>query len=182
LKRGISSYLPLSLRSILTWVAFVSVFCSAARANAADSVVLKYSFLRETISVPELSTFTRTGELSPTLKVYLKLAGREPDELRRVLTQEVKVNPIFLSQVLNSPIGGVMLDQVSQVVHTPSNRANRESLRGALVSSALPDGQITLIETLESYPTPEVHVEGDRLVEFAQNLRRVIGRIPNIGL
>jgi thioredoxin reductase len=75
-----------------------------------------------------------------------------------------------------------MLDQVSDVVHTPTNRANRESLRGALVSSALPDGQITLIETLENYPTPEVHVEGERLVEVAQKFRDLFGRLPNLGL
>jgi len=75
-----------------------------------------------------------------------------------------------------------MLDQVSQVVHTPTNRANRESLRSALVSSALPDGKITLIETLEKYPTQEVHVEGDRIAEFVDNMRRVFGRLPNIRL
>jgi hypothetical protein len=167
---------------MLGLVTFLGVFYGSDRADAADSVVLKYRFLRETVSVPELSTFAQTGELSPKLQIYLKLAGREPEQLRRALTQEVKVNPILLSEVLNSPIGGVMLDQASQVVHTPSDRANRESLRGAIVSSALPDGKITLIETLENYPTPEVHVEGDRVVEFAQNLRRVIGRLPNIRL
>jgi hypothetical protein len=75
-----------------------------------------------------------------------------------------------------------MLDRASEVVHTPSNRANRESLRGAIVSSALSDGQITLIETLENYPTPEVHVEGERLVDFVQNIRRLLGGLPNIGL
>jgi len=72
------------------------------------------------------------------------------------------------------------LDQASQVIHTPSNRANRQSLRGALVSSALPNGKITLIETLQNYPTPEVHVEGDRLVEVVQRISQVTERLPNI--
>jgi hypothetical protein len=133
------------------------------------------------VSVPELSTFAQTGELSTKLQFYLKLARREPDQLRRTLTQEIKVNPILLSRVLNSPIGEVMLDQASQVIHTPTNRADRESLRGAIVSSALPDSQITLIEILENYPTPDVHVEGDRIVEVVQKISQVIGRLPNIG-
>lgn len=180
-KRIMSPYLPLSRRFILGLLTFISVFCFSAHADAADSVVLKYRFLRETVSVPELSTFAQTGELSTKLQIYLKLAGREPDQLRRTLTQEVKVNPFFLSRVLNSPIGEVMLDQVSQVVHTPTDRANRESLRGAIVSSALPDSQMTLIEILENYPTPEVHVEGDRIVEVVQQISQVIGRLPNIG-
>lgn len=176
-----SPYLPLSRRFILSLLAFISVFCFSAHADAAESVVLKYRFLRETVSVPELSTFAQTGELSTKLQFYLKLARREPDQFRRTLTQEIKVNPILLSRVLNSPIGEVMLDQASQVIHTPTNRADRESLRGAIVSSALPDSQITLIEILENYPTPDVHVEGDRIVEVVQKISQVMGRLPNIG-
>jgi len=166
--------------SFIFGLVVASVLYPGARADAAESVVLKYLFLRETISVPELATFARTGELSSTLRTYLKLAGRDPNELRRALTQEVKVNPNTLSRVLNNPIGEIMLDQVSEVIHTPDNRANRQSLRGALVSSALPDGQITLIETLENYPTPEVHVEGQRLVEVAKKIQDVLRRLPNI--
>ena len=175
-------YLPLSRRFIFGLVALLGFFVGSVPANAAQSVVLKYSILRETISVSELTAFAKTGDLSPSLKAYLKLAGREPDQLRRALTQEVPVNGTLLYGVLTSPVGNVMLDQVSEVVHTPDNQANRESLRGALVSSALPDGKITLIEMLENYPTPEVHVEGERLVEVVGKITRVLGRLPNIKL
>jgi hypothetical protein len=175
-----SPNLPRATRLILGWFALMGILCWSHRADAAQSVVLKYRFLREKVSVPELSTFAKTGELSPTLKTYLRLAKREPDELRRALTKEVKVNPNLLYRVLNSPIGELMLDQVSEVVHTPDNQANRESLRGALVSSALSDNQITLIETLENYPTPEVHVEGERLVEVTQKIGDVFRRLPTI--
>lgn len=174
-------YLPLKSRFIFGLVALLEICVCSAPAEAAQSVVLKYSILRETISVPELTTFARTGEISPLLKAYLKLAGREPDQLRKTLTQQIPVNGTLLYGILTTPVGAVMLDQVSEVVHTPDNQANRESLRSALVSSALPDGKITLIETLENYPTPEVHVEGDRLVDVVRNITRVMGRLPNIG-
>jgi hypothetical protein len=160
----------------------LGVFYGSPRADAADSVVLKYRFLRETVSVPELTTFAETGELSSSLRAYLRMASREPEELRRTLTQEVQVDPILLYRVLNSAPGELLLDRVSQVIHTPTNRANRQSLRAALVSSALPDGNITLIETLQNYPTPEVHVEGERLVEVVRNINRVLGRLPDIRL
>lgn len=171
---------PRAISWVFGLVVLAGILCPVSGADAAQSVVLKYRFLRETISVAELSTFARTGELSPTLRTYLKLAGREPEQLRRALTQEVKVNPNLLSQLLNTPIGGLMLDQVSEVVHTPDNVANRESLRGALVSSALPDGKVTLIETLEEYPTPEVHVEGERVVEVAQKIGNLFRGLPNL--
>lgn len=173
-------YLPLSLRALVGLVVLMGMFSYGSPADAAERVVLKYRFLRETISVRELRSLADTGEVSTKLQVYLKLAKRDPQELRRALTQEVKVNPNFLYRVLNTPVGGGMLDEVSQVIHTPSNRANRESLRSAIVSSALADEKITLIETLENYPTSEVIVEGDRLVEVAQRMTRVLGRLPSI--
>ena len=175
-------YLPQSMRLLVAWFALTGVLFGNARVEAAESVVLKYRFLRETISVRELSTFAKTGELSTKLRVYLALAKREPKDLRRALTQEVPANPNVLYQVLNSFVGELLLDRVSEVVHTPSNRANRESLRSALVSSGLRDNKITLIETLENYPTPEVHVEGERLAEAAQRMVRVLGPLPNLKL
>lgn len=93
-----SCCIPLSPRFTLGLVALISVLSWSVQANAAESVVLKYSFLRETISVPELSTFAKTGELSTKLRVYLKLAGQEPERLQRLLTQEVKVNGTVLSR------------------------------------------------------------------------------------
>lgn len=178
-KRKIN-YCSLALHSLVSSVVLQSIFFFSTPVEAAESVVLKYRFLRENVSVSELRTLADTGELSPKLQFYLKLANREPAELRRTLTQEVKVNPTLLYRVLNTPIGEAMIDRVSEVVHTPTNRANRESMRGALVSSALPDGKITLIETLENYPTPEVHVEGERLAEIMENIRRLLGRLPRL--
>lgn len=175
-----SRYLPLSWRFILGLVALIGVFHGSARADAADTVVLKYRFLRETVSVPELTTFAETGELSTSLRAYLRMAGKEPTELRRTLTQEVPVDGVMLYRVLNTPPGELLLDRASQVIHTPTNRANRQSLRGALVSSALPNGKITLIETLQNYPTPEVHVEGERLVEVVEKISQVTERLPNV--
>ncbi|MEW6495540.1 MAG: alpha/beta hydrolase [Cyanobacteriota bacterium] len=175
-------YFSFAQRLSIGLIALVGVFLGNAPAQAAQTVVLKYRFFRESVSVPELTRFVETGELSRSLRFYLRVAKKEPAELRNALTQEVKVNPLLMYRVLNTSVGEVMLDRASEVVHTPTNRANRESLRGALVSSALPDGNITLLETLQNYPTPEVHVEGDRLVEFTQNIRGVLGRLPNIKL
>ena len=172
----------LKFTTLLGSIVFTSVLLFSNPVNAAESVVLKYKFLRETVSVPELSTFAQTGELSSSLRAYLKLAGKEPDDLRKALTQEIPVQGVLLSRILNNPLGEAMLDRVSEVVHTPSDRASRESLRSALVMSALDDDQITLIETLENYPTREVHLEGDRLVEIVQDIAQVAGSLPNIDL
>jgi hypothetical protein len=173
-------YLERLLRNGFWGVAIVSLLLNCLPAAAAETVVLKYRIFRESISVPELTTFTQTGELSESLRSYLDLTKQDPQNMRRTLTQEINVNPLVLYQVLNSRFGETLLDQVSQVVHTPSNGASRQALRGAIVSSALPDGKINLIEILQNYPTAEVDLEGDRLAEVYGQINRLARRIPRL--
>ncbi len=148
--------------------------------KAAEKVILKYRFLRESVSVTELTTFAETGKLSSSLNSYLGMANKEPDDLERALTKEVKVNGLLLSRILNTTPGELILDQMSEVIHTPSQRASRQSLRSALVQSALPDGNITLLEVLQNYPTEDVIVEGERVVEVLTKIEKLTELIPNL--
>jgi hypothetical protein len=150
------------------------------QANAANTVILKYGFLRESISVAELSTFTKTGEMSSSLRNYFNLANQNPETVRKILTDKIPVNGVLLSKILNSLPGEFLLDTLSNYITTPSGRASKESLRGAIVTSALPDNNIQLIEVLENYPTSEIQVEGDRLLEMYKSIKEVIEKIPLI--
>lgn len=148
--------------------------------KAADQVILKYSILRESVCISELSTLAKTGETSSSLNTYLKIANKQPEDLRRILNQNIDIDPVFLLKILKSFAGDFLLDEVSQVIHTPSRRANRESLRGALVTSALSDRNIRVIEILENYPTSEIHVDGDRLADIYQQINAVVSKIPHL--
>ena len=140
------------------------VFYSSAAA-AAEKVVLKYSAIRMTLPVSELEIFAETGKMSPGLEMLLGKAKKEPETVRRSLMRPVKVSQSLLDRTLNSKVGEIILDEVAQVIRTPSGKANREALREALVLSATNDNEITLLETMKNYPAAEVDVEGDRLVE-----------------
>jgi hypothetical protein len=172
--------LILRLRRLLAVGASAGILLSSSGAIAAEQVVLKYKILREKISVPELTRLTETGVPSPALAAYLKLAGKNPQDLRQPLTRVVKVNPLLLDRALNSWVGDAVLDQMSQAIHTPSNQANRQALRAAIILSATPDGNLTLMEVLQNYPTEEVEVEGDRLVAAFRQLSRLNDRLENL--
>jgi hypothetical protein len=156
------------------------MFLIISEVEAADTAIIKYGVFQESVSVPELSHFAETGELSSSLKAYLKMANKEPEQLRQALTEQVTVKAVTLSKFLNSFLGEMLLDQMSEVIHTPSQSASREALRGALVTSAVPDNNIKLIEVIENYPTSDVYVEGDRLAEAYRLLNRVLGKIPQL--
>lgn len=180
-------FLPLRRASVLVAGLTILLFSSSMmlpwgvhQAIAAEQVVLKYRIFRESISVEELSAFAETGELSKSLRINLALARQDPKAVRRYLTEPVKVNLLLLDRLLNSPVGNLVLDQVSEVVHTPSGKADRQALRSALVISASRDSNISLIEVIQNYPTQAVQVEGDRLESAYRQLRRLGGRLQDL--
>jgi hypothetical protein len=153
---------------------------SSIPAFAAERIVLKYRVFRESISVEELATFAETGKLSTQLKINFALARQDPKAIREYLIAPVKVNPVILDGVLNSPVGNVILDELSQVIHTPSGKADRQALRSDLVLSASDDGQVTLLEIMQNYPTAELEVEGERLETAYRQLRRLQASLKDL--
>ncbi|MFM7577386.1 MAG: alpha/beta hydrolase [Microcystaceae cyanobacterium] len=154
----------------------------ALPSHAAEKVVLKYSILQESVSVPELSQLSQTGEVSPSIQAYLTLANRQPEELRQWLNASLAVTPQALTDLLNSFVGKYLLGRLNEVVHTPSDRSNTEALRGALITSAQGDNRVSLIEVLENYPTPEIHIEGDRLMELYQQIKVAADKFSRLSL
>ncbi|MBC7968536.1 MAG: alpha/beta hydrolase [Verrucomicrobia bacterium] len=137
---------------------------------AAEKVILKYGIFQESLSVAELTSFAETGNPSPTLAAYMKLANKKPEAIREALTRQVTISSIVLDRALNNVVGERVLDEVGGTIHTSTNTANRQALRSALVLSASDDGKLSLIEAIQKYPTQDVEVEGDRLVETAVKL------------
>ncbi len=149
------------------------------QAIAAERVVLKYKILRESVSVPELTTFAQTGQVSNDLQTYFRLSGQKPETVRRTLTQPIKVDPVLLDRVLNSPIGDGILDQLGQAIQTPKGGAERQALRAALTLSASGDGTVSILEILQNYPTQEVVVDGNRIEGAYRRLNELADRLRN---
>ena len=182
----LSSFLRRSLILSVT----LAITLSSKSAFAAEQVVLKYRIFRSSISVKELTNFAQTGELSTSLRVNLALAKQNPKAIRQYLTQPVAVNIRLLDRVLNSPVGNVVLDQISEAIHTPSRKADRQALRAALILSASRDypsgstvnsrNSISLIEIIQNYPTSEVEVEWEVLERAYRQLSQLAGTLQDL--
>jgi hypothetical protein len=166
----------------LTILVGLGFFCSSLPASAAEKVILKYKIFQGSIPVADLSALAQQGEVSPALKAHLETANKKPEDLRRLLNLQVKVNAVILSKILKSSIGDLLLDYMSQVIHTPSENSDREALRGSLVTSAISDNRVKLIEVLENYPTSDVYLEGDRIADVYGGFKKIIENFPCVPL
>jgi hypothetical protein len=134
------------------------------------SLVVTFGPFESSISLEELVTFVNTGTLPRGWQFYLRVAGIEQEDLRRVLSQEVSANVTFLDDTLNKLLGEYALFQVGQIVHTRSRQANIQALRSALVLSASDDGKLTFLEFLGNYPNPELYFDGSKAASLGQKI------------
>ncbi|MCT7951707.1 alpha/beta hydrolase [Ancylothrix sp. C2] len=166
---------------------FVGLGGGILQANAAEKVVINAGIHQASIPLQDLQNFAETGEVSPALEDVLRVSQRDSEQTRKALTRQVPVDLLFADKALNHPLGGVLLDQISVVIHPPTTTANRVALRSAIVLSASEDNQVSLLEIIENYPSSELHVEGDRIVEASEKLGRLsegmkeaMRRVPEI--
>ncbi|HTL89734.1 MAG TPA: alpha/beta hydrolase [Leptolyngbya sp.] len=167
------------IRSFLSFGVSAGILFASGQAIAAERVILKYKVLRESVSVPDLTTFAQTGQASNDLQAYFRMSGQKPETVRTTLTKPIKINPILLDRVLNSPVGNGILDQLGEAIQTPKGGAERQALRAALTLSASGDGSLSILEILQNYPTEEVVIDGDRVEVAYRRLNELADRLRN---
>ena len=168
----------LRLSLTLAFVGGLSIAGRPTSAIAAEKIVMKYGPLRRSLPVEDLRTLSDTGKTSRKLRRYLKLAKQSPDSLRTRLNQPVAMSVVTLDSRLNSLPGRLLLDEAGRYIHPPGQQGSRQALRSALVLSASDDNQITLIESLENYPTPDVEVDVDKTVALYRRIDGVMNNQP----
>lgn len=155
------------------------------RAVAAERIYFTYGPIGRSIPIADLRAFADTGKTTQQLRWYLRFTDVEPEALRQVLTRDVGLNFGFVNRTANTIPGEYVLYQVGRIVHTKSRQGSVQikALRSTLVLSTADDNQISLLEFLEKYPTPEVYVDGVILARLARRVGSFVERIePTIAV
>lgn len=163
-------------------LASMTLLSAAPAATAAEEVVLRYRGLSRTVAVTDLATLAETGEAPARVAGLLNQTNQRPETLQSVLNHRITADAVVLDKTLNSLPGEWLLDQLGQAIRPASGEARRQALRSALVLSASDDGELTLLEVLQNYPTETVVLEMDqvetlvsRIEERLQPLSRILG-------
>ncbi|MGA7934228.1 MAG: alpha/beta hydrolase [Kovacikia sp.] len=172
-------FLRFPLYSLVGLVASAGTLLNSGSGLAAERVVLKYGIFQQSVPVADLTTFAQTGEMTSSLEGY-KIADQESQKVRNALTKEVKMDVLLLDRGLNNPLGEALLDTLGEAIHTPTGDANRQALRAALVLAASNDGKVSLLEIIQKYPTKDVYVEGDRVIDAYNRLSKFDSQIRKI--
>ncbi len=187
LNRNIATFYPNALKKNNRWSKFFAITClfssilspliGLSSSQAAEQVTLNYGPFGRTVPMSELEELATTGKASGTLKGLLKLAKEDPKEAQRFLTAKIPVDVVTIDQLLNTQPGQYLLKEIGRVVHTPSNHANVQALRSALVLSASKDNSISLINFFNNYPDSTVYINGVQLQKDVKEVNSLLGTV-----
>ncbi len=158
---------------------FAGVFCAVAltpffvvntSAQAADTVVIRYGPLEESVSLEELKKSTETGKLPASLGTYTK---RMTEEQRRFLVEGLKIripiNVITLDRLINTQIGTTILSDVSTAI-SRRDQAGLQAMKGGLVLGANSPQGLSILSFIAAYPSQRLEINLPQALTVARSL------------
>ncbi|MGF1674747.1 MAG: alpha/beta hydrolase [Rivularia sp. (in: cyanobacteria)] len=164
---------------LLVLSVLISVFGISNYARTAERIYASYSAFQRSISITALEKFAEKGELTEDLAVYAKyLQPEQITELRQVLTSQIKVHPVAVSQFLYTSQGEFMLRRLGEVIRTKSGESKPgfHALRSALILAADQPGGLTLLNILRSYPNSSINIDLARTLQISAELERLVNQ------
>ncbi|MEM9566745.1 MAG: alpha/beta hydrolase [Cyanobacteria bacterium P01_E01_bin.34] len=142
------------LVAAMHWVALPAI--------AAEELVFLASGGSRTVPVEDLVAFAETGEMSRQLDIYINdyLNAEDAELYRNGLNFEVQLNFAEYAGFLQSGAGQCVLNVMARVIKpTPTDETAVQSVRAGLINGAAPDGQLTILDLIQSYPNSKLHID-----------------------
>ncbi|NCJ05722.1 alpha/beta hydrolase [Synechococcales cyanobacterium C] len=136
---------------------------------AAEKISIFYGPFGRSVSVSDLRQFAETEVAPPDLAALLRLVSTEQRaSLLKGLQTKFPFDVRATDQLLRSPLGEPLLNQVAEVTRLPGG-AEKQAMRGALiVAAASPEG-LGVITFLEAYPTPTMTVDLRKALQLLES-------------
>jgi len=158
---------------------FAGAFCAIAltpffgvntSARAADTVIIRYGPLEESVSLEELKESAKTGKLPTSLGTYTK---RMTEEQRRFLVGglriKVPINVVTLDKLINSQIGTTILSDISTAI-TRRDQAGVQAMRAGLILGANSPQGLSALSFIAAYPSKRLEIDLPRAISVLGNL------------
>jgi predicted dienelactone hydrolase len=158
---------------------FAGAFCAIAltpflgvdtSAQAADTVVIRYGPLEESVSLEELKESTKTGKLPDSLGTYTK---RMTEQQRRFLLEGLKIripiNVLTLDRLINTQIGTTILSDISKAI-SRRDQAGLQAMRAGLILGANSPQGLSILSFIGAYPSKSLEIDLPQALNVARNV------------
>lgn len=125
------------------------------------------------ISVDDLETLAKTGELPPSMRLYRGvLRGSLLQQMQQALSFPLPLDVVAVDHLAYSPLGRDVLFNLGKVVQSSSGQNGQISLRAAVINAAAnadPEGW-TVIDVLRAFPSQFIRIDLADLLTLRREL------------
>ena len=126
-------------RTLLAWSTglSLSLFSVGAPGLAATDVALVSGGFRRSIPVKEFEHLADTGEAIGLLGNLLEFSKQDPEEISKLLNQELSIPLILMSRLINTRIGEAIIRRVARIIYpiyTPQAEVSVPAIRASIIN------------------------------------------------
>ncbi|MCC5634358.1 alpha/beta hydrolase [Nostoc sp. CHAB 5844] len=150
-------------------VVFTKFLGITTAATAADTVVLRYGLLAESVSLAELQKAAELGDFPGGFELYgRRLSSQQRRFLLNTLKMPLSLNVVTVNKLLNTQIGTTILNDFSTAV-VRKDKAGVQAIRaGLVIGSTAPQG-LSLLSFIAAYPSQSLEINLPQTFKIAGN-------------
>jgi hypothetical protein len=144
-------------RRLLAWSTglSLSLFSVGTQSLAATDVALVSGGFRRSIPVKEFEHLADTGEAIGLLGNLLEFSKQDPEEISKLLNQELSIPLILTSRLINTRIGEAIIRRVARIIYpiyTPQAEVSVPAIRAGIINGLHQTDDLTAVGFLKAYP------------------------------
>ena len=169
-------------RTLLAWSTglSLSLFTVGSPSLAATDVALVSGGFRRSIPVMEFEHLANTGEAIGLLGNLLDISKQDPEEMSKLLNQQLSVPLVLTSRLINTRIGEAIIRRVARIIHpiyTPQAEVSVPAIRAGIINGLQHTDGLTAIGFLKAYPNQVMAVNLPALfavIEKAESIASLV--------
>lgn len=158
---------------LLISIGILSTAIKPKQVNSAEKIVTFVGPLEISVSVDSLEKFAEEGKINQDLALITNRLDEETlTQFREILRKPVNIDPILISRYGDISIVEGALSKIGEIVKIDSDINGLKGIRSAAILAGLDENEgLTVINFLRHFPTEEVYLDFDYLVELGKQLQ-----------
>ncbi|CAK24958.1 alpha/beta hydrolase [Synechococcus sp. CS-197] len=149
--------------------------------RAAEDVALVSGAFIRSISVADLAYLAETGEARGLLSDLLRLGKQDPENVAKLLNQELDLPLVLTSRLMSTKIGDVILKRVAKIVYplrVPEPSVSVPAIRAGVINGLqIGEGGLNMIKFLEAYPAEVMEINLPALMAAIEKAESIAGLV-----
>ncbi len=127
------------------------------------------------VSVKDLEIFAKEGRITPSLGFYTKRLNPEQQaSLRDLLNRRLQLNQVSMGQLVYSPIGKRVLQELTPLFKNSSPDITFNFLRAALIQAAADPEGVSVLNVVRQYPADTLTVDREHLLQAVDEASKLV--------